>query len=136
MDTLVAYRTLPPMMLIGVGDPMSEKMVIHNIIGGEIQPASDGQMMDIVNPSTGEVYASAPNSSAKDVDDACQAAAKAFEKGWSLNKPVVVPGDDGDANVATKTRPHYTDLARQNNTTGTVRLAFERGANGETGLKI
>ena len=55
---------------------MSEKMVIHNIIGGEIQPASDGQMMDIVNPSTGEVYASAPNSSAKDVDDACQAAAK------------------------------------------------------------
>ena len=65
---------------------MSEKMVIHNIIGGEIQPASDGQMMDIVNPSTGEVYASAPNSSAKDVDDACQAAAKAFEK-WRWSTP-------------------------------------------------
>ena len=45
---------------------MSEKMVIHNIIGGEIQPASDGQMMDIVNPSTGEVYASAPNSGSSD----------------------------------------------------------------------
>jgi len=65
---------------------MSEKMVVHNIIGGEIQPASDGQMMDIVNPSTGEVYASAPNSSAKDVDDACQAAAKAFEK-WRWSTP-------------------------------------------------
>ena len=65
---------------------MSDKKVIHNIIGGEIQPASDGQMMDIVNPSTGEVYASAPNSSAKDVDDAFQAAAKAFET-WRWSTP-------------------------------------------------
>src|SRR5512144_1961325 len=65
---------------------MSEKKVIHNIIGGEVQPASDGQMMDIVNPSTGEVYASAPNSSARDVDEACQAAGKAFEK-WRWSTP-------------------------------------------------
>ena len=66
---------------------MSEKKVIHNIIGGEIQPASDGQMMDIVNPSTGEVYASAPNSSARDVDEACRAAGKAFEK-WRWSRRV------------------------------------------------
>ena len=65
---------------------MTEKMVIHNIIGGEIQAASDGQMMDIVNPSTGEVYASAPNSSAVDVDQACKAAGKAFEK-WRWSTP-------------------------------------------------
>jgi betaine-aldehyde dehydrogenase len=58
---------------------MSEKKAFRNIIGGEIQAAADGHMMDIVNPSTGEVYASAPNSSAKDVDDAFNAAAKAFE---------------------------------------------------------
>ena len=65
---------------------MTDKKVIHNIINGEVQTASDGQMMDIVNPSTGEVYASAPHSSAKDVDDAFQASAKAFEK-WRWSTP-------------------------------------------------
>ena len=40
---------------------MADKKIVHNIIGGEVQAAADGQMMDIVNPSTGEVYASAPN---------------------------------------------------------------------------
>ncbi|MCV7162799.1 gamma-aminobutyraldehyde dehydrogenase [Mycolicibacterium brisbanense] len=65
---------------------MSDKKVIHNIINGEIQTASDGQMMDIVNPSTGEVFASAPNSSAADVDLAFQAAGKAFET-WRWSTP-------------------------------------------------
>src|SRR5215216_6497877 len=65
---------------------MADKKIIHNIIGGEVQAAADGQMMDIVNPSTGEVYASAPNSSAKDVDDAFRAAAKAFES-WRWSTP-------------------------------------------------
>ena len=35
---------------------MSEKKIFHNIIGGEVQASADGAMMDIVNPSTGEVY--------------------------------------------------------------------------------
>jgi betaine-aldehyde dehydrogenase len=65
---------------------MSEKKVIHNVINGEIQAASDGQMMDIVNPATGEVFASAPNSSAADVDLAFQAAGKAFET-WRWTTP-------------------------------------------------
>jgi betaine-aldehyde dehydrogenase len=65
---------------------MSDKKVIHNVINGEIQAASDGQMMDIVNPSTGEVFASAPNSSAADVDLAFQAAGKAFET-WRWSTP-------------------------------------------------
>jgi betaine-aldehyde dehydrogenase len=65
---------------------MPEKKVFHNIIRGEIQAAADGQMMDIVNPATGEVYASAPNSSAKDVDDAFRAAATAFET-WRWSTP-------------------------------------------------
>src|SRR5262245_38717073 len=43
-------------------------------------------MMDIINPSTGEVYASAPNSDAHDVDQAFQAAAKAFET-WRWSTP-------------------------------------------------
>ena len=44
---------------------MSEKQVFHNIINGEIQASASGAMMDIVNPSTGVVYASAPNSDAR-----------------------------------------------------------------------
>ena len=65
---------------------MSEKTVFHNIIDGELQPSSSGAMMDIVNPSTGEVYASAPNSDARDVDQAYQAAGAAFEK-WRWTTP-------------------------------------------------
>ena len=53
---------------------MSEKKVFHNIINGEVQASASGAMMDIINPSTGEVYASAPNSDAHDVDQAFQAA--------------------------------------------------------------
>ena len=43
---------------------MSEKKIFHNIINGEVQTSASGAMMDIINPSTGEVYASAPNSDA------------------------------------------------------------------------
>ena len=59
---------------------MSEKKAFHNIINGEVQHAADGELMDIINPSTGEVYATAPNSSAVDVYLAYQAAGAAFEK--------------------------------------------------------
>ncbi len=65
---------------------MAEKKVIHNIIDGRVQASADGAMMDIINPSTGEVYATAPNSSAADVDQAFQAAATAFEK-WRWSTP-------------------------------------------------
>jgi betaine-aldehyde dehydrogenase len=64
---------------------MADRKQFHNIIGGKVQASADGASMDVVNPSTGEVYATAPNSSAADVDAAFQAAAKAFEKWrWSL----------------------------------------------------
>ena len=43
-------------------------------------------MMDIINPSTGEVYATAPHSDAQDVDQAFQAAGKAFET-WRWSTP-------------------------------------------------
>jgi betaine-aldehyde dehydrogenase len=65
---------------------VSEKKAFHNIIGGRVQPSSSGAMMDIVNPSTGEVYASAPNSDAHDVDQAFRAAGGAFEK-WRWTTP-------------------------------------------------
>ena len=65
---------------------MSEKQVFHNIIDGEVQASASGAMMDVINPSTGEVYASAPNSDARDVDQAFQAAGRAFEK-WRWSTP-------------------------------------------------
>ena len=60
--------------------------VFHNIIDGEARPSASGATMDIINPSTGEVYASAPNSDARDVDPAFQAAGRAFEK-WRWTTP-------------------------------------------------
>jgi len=65
---------------------VSEKKVFHNIIGGQVQAAASGAMMDVINPATGEVYASAPNSDAQDVDAACQAAGEAFES-WRWSTP-------------------------------------------------
>ena len=65
---------------------MSEKKVFHNIIDGRVQASASGAMMDVINPSTGEVYASAPNSDAEDVDQACRAAGAAFEK-WRWSTP-------------------------------------------------
>ena len=65
---------------------MPDKKAFHNIINGEVQQSADGELMDIVNPSTGEVYATAPNSSAVDVDAAFQAAGAAFDK-WRWSTP-------------------------------------------------
>jgi betaine-aldehyde dehydrogenase len=65
---------------------MSEKKTIHNIINGEVQASASGALMDIINPSTGEVYATAPNSDEHDVDLAFQAAGKAFES-WRWTTP-------------------------------------------------
>ncbi len=65
---------------------MSEKKAFHNIIGGQVQASSSGAVMDVINPSTGEVYASAPNSDSEDVDRAFTAAAHAFET-WRWSTP-------------------------------------------------
>jgi betaine-aldehyde dehydrogenase len=59
---------------------MTDKEVFSNIISGEERPAASGEMLDIIDPSTGEVYASSPNSREEDVDAACRAAGEAFEK--------------------------------------------------------
>ena len=65
---------------------MPEKKHFHNIINGTVQQSADGALMDIINPATAEVYATAPNSSAVDVDQAFQAAGVAFEK-WRWSTP-------------------------------------------------
>ena len=51
---------------------------IENFINGESRPSSSGQTSDLTNPTNGEVFAKAPVSSQKDVDDAYQAAKEAF----------------------------------------------------------
>jgi betaine-aldehyde dehydrogenase len=51
---------------------------LRNFIGGEYVESTSGAVMDVVDPSTGQVYAQAPNSSADDVDRACRAAGEAF----------------------------------------------------------
>jgi betaine-aldehyde dehydrogenase len=60
---------------------MTGNATLRNFINGEYVEAKDGRTSDVINPSTGEVYAQAPVSSAADVDAAFQAASGAFE-GW------------------------------------------------------
>src|SRR6201987_3440620 len=54
---------------------------LQNFVNGKFTDASDGRTSDVIDPSTGEVYAHAPVSGSQDVDAAMQAAANAFE-GW------------------------------------------------------
>ncbi|WP_030164267.1 gamma-aminobutyraldehyde dehydrogenase [Spirillospora albida] len=54
---------------------------LRNFIGGEYTPAKDGRTLEVVDPSTGQVYGEAPLSGAEDVDAAFRAASGAFP-GW------------------------------------------------------
>jgi len=58
----------------------------HNIVNGERVPAASGETYDVIDPTTGESYATAPMSSAEDVDRAYAAAATAFES-WGETTP-------------------------------------------------
>src|SRR5579872_5475178 len=52
---------------------------LQNFVNGKFTDAGDGRTSDVIDPSTGEVYAHAPVSGRQDVDAAMQAAANAFE---------------------------------------------------------
>jgi betaine-aldehyde dehydrogenase len=65
---------------------VSDKTVLRNLVGGEHVDAVDGRSMDLVDPTTGEVFGSAPMSSAEDVDRAYAAASTAFET-WRDTTP-------------------------------------------------
>ena len=65
---------------------MSDKRTVRNFIAGESVDAVDGATSDLFNPSTGEVFGTAPVSSEADIDRAYQAAAGAFE-GWRDSTP-------------------------------------------------
>jgi betaine-aldehyde dehydrogenase len=60
--------------------------VLRNFVAGEWAEAADGRTADLIDPSTGEVFAAAPVSSAADVDAAMAAAEGAFE-GWRDSTP-------------------------------------------------
>ncbi len=57
------------------------RRVLRNFVGGEYADTKDGATTDVVNPSTGEVFATMPDSGPADVDGAFALAANAFE-GW------------------------------------------------------
>jgi betaine-aldehyde dehydrogenase len=53
--------------------------VLRNFVGGEYADPEDGRTAPVIDPSTGEAYAQAPISSARDVDAAMTAAESGFE---------------------------------------------------------
>jgi betaine-aldehyde dehydrogenase len=53
-------------------------IVLQNFIDGQRRPGLSGETLDIIDPSTGDVIATAPRSGGADVDTACAAAAAAF----------------------------------------------------------
>jgi betaine-aldehyde dehydrogenase len=65
---------------------VSDKRVLRNFVNGESVDTIDGRTTDLVDPSTGAVFGTAPLSSDKDVDRAYAAAAEAFEA-WRDTTP-------------------------------------------------
>ena len=53
----------------------------QNLIGGKLQPASDGRTLDMISPSDGHAFASIARGTRDDVDAAVAAARRAFEEG-------------------------------------------------------
>ena len=66
---------------------MADPRELRTFISGEFKPPQDGATMDIVNPTTGEVYAKAPKSGPADVGEALKAAQTAFDGGWRDSTP-------------------------------------------------
>jgi len=59
---------------------------IHNFVDGASVETREGRTSDLVDPTTGEVFAQAPVSDQADIDAAYAAAGKAFET-WGNTTP-------------------------------------------------
>ncbi|MEU4390869.1 gamma-aminobutyraldehyde dehydrogenase [Kribbella sp. NPDC023855] len=59
---------------------------LSNLVDGKPAGALGGATYDVIDPTTGEVYAQAPKSGPEDVDQAMRAAARAFES-WRDTTP-------------------------------------------------
>ncbi len=62
------------------------RRTLQNFVNGSFADAADGRTSELVDPSTGEVFAEAPISGQADVDAACAAAEAAFES-WRDTTP-------------------------------------------------
>jgi betaine-aldehyde dehydrogenase len=60
--------------------------ILQNFINGQSVKSSSGKTTEVIDPSTGETYAQAQLSNAKDIDQAYQAAETAFES-WRETTP-------------------------------------------------
>ena len=65
---------------------MAGSRALRNFVNGASSDAADGATLDLVDPATGDVFATAPRSGAADVDAAFSAAAAAFET-WRDTTP-------------------------------------------------
>jgi betaine-aldehyde dehydrogenase len=59
---------------------------LQNFINGQLVDSVSGETSNLINPATGEVFATAPVSNAADIDNAMKAASNAFE-GWRDSTP-------------------------------------------------
>ena len=66
--------------------PTARVRELANFVNGEHVPPASGRAGDVVDPSTGKLYARAPVSSPADLDAALRAAAAAQE-GWTAPPP-------------------------------------------------
>jgi betaine-aldehyde dehydrogenase len=60
--------------------------ILRNFVGGQYVDVKDGRSAQLIDPSTGEVFAEAPLSGEPDVDLAMRSAAEAFER-WRDTTP-------------------------------------------------
>ncbi len=67
-------------------DTASTPRTLRNFVGGEYVDSSADERLDIVDPSTGGVVATAPRSTAEDIDRAYASASTAFEE-WGATTP-------------------------------------------------
>ena len=65
---------------------MTDTRTLKNFVGGEYTDTADGRYYDLVNPSTGGTFATAPASREADVDAAFRVADRAFET-WRETMP-------------------------------------------------
>ena len=65
---------------------MAQSIIISNLIDGRFAPASGGAVISVYDPATGALIATAPDSTAHDIDAAVDAAAAAFPS-WSSLPP-------------------------------------------------
>jgi betaine-aldehyde dehydrogenase len=64
----------------------SDVQTLKNFIDGETVDSAEGRTMEVLNPATGQVIATAPDSGAEDVERAVKAARGAFDS-WSQTTP-------------------------------------------------